>query len=138
MFPVVILCWYREPMRQNESQETRFNDFSALAQEVDKTNANRLDLMAFRPWLQKSTKPVPGDSICNFPAMAPEVDKTSPRKLGLVTFWPWLQKSQNLSQETRINDFPAMAPEVDKTSPSRLDFMIFEPWIQESTKQWLS
>ena len=61
--PDVILCWYREPMKQNESQETRFNDFSALAQEVDKTNPKRLDFMTFRPWLQKPTKPVPGGSI---------------------------------------------------------------------------
>ena len=119
MFPDVILCWYREPIRQNESQETRFSDFSALAQEVDKTNPKRLDLMTFRPWLQKSTKPVPGCSI-----------------------W-WLsghgsRSRQNQSQEARFDDFPAMAPEVDKTSRRRLDLMIFEPWIQESTKQWLS
>ena len=56
IFPDVILCWYREPMRQNESQETRFNDFSALAQEVDKTSPRRLDLMIFEPWIQESTK----------------------------------------------------------------------------------
>ena len=62
-FPDVILCWYREPIRQNESQEIRFNDFSALAQEVDKTSPKKLDLMTFRPWLQKSTKPVPGGLI---------------------------------------------------------------------------
>ena len=73
MFPDVILCWYREPMRQNESQETRFNDFSALAQEVDKTNPKELDLMTF--------------------SRSPDVEKTNPRKLDLMTFQPWLQKS---------------------------------------------
>ena len=93
MFPDLILCWYREPIRQNESQETRFNDFSALAQEVNKTNPKRLDLMIFWPWLQMSTKPVPGGSI-----------------------W-WLsghgsRSRQNQSQEARFDEFLATAPEV--------------------------
>ena len=39
------------------------DDFLALAREVDKTSPRMLDLMISWPWLQKSTKPVPGGSI---------------------------------------------------------------------------
>ena len=39
------------------------DDFLALAREVDKTSPRMLDLMISWPWLQKSTKPVPGSSI---------------------------------------------------------------------------
>ena len=39
------------------------DDFLALAREVDKTSPRMLDLMISWPWLQKSTKPVPGRSI---------------------------------------------------------------------------
>ena len=49
--------------RQNQSQEARFDDFLALALEVDKTIPRRLDLMTFWPWLRKETKPTPEDSI---------------------------------------------------------------------------
>ena len=115
IFPDVILCWYREPMRQNESQENRFNAFLALAPEIDKTSPRKLDLMTFQHWLKKSTKPIPRGSI-----------------------W-WLsghgsRSRQNQSQEARFDDFPAMAPEVDRTSPRRLDLMTFRPWLQKSTK----
>ena len=37
MFPDVMLCRYREPIRQNESQENRFDDNPARASEIDKT-----------------------------------------------------------------------------------------------------
>ena len=154
MCPDVILCWYREPIRQNESQENRFDAFLALAPEIDKTSPTRRDLMTFQHWLKKSTKPIPRGSIWwlsghgsrsrqnqsqearfdDFPAMAPEVDKTSPRKLDLMTFRPWLQKSTKPVPGTRFDDFPAMAPEIDKTSPRRLDLMNFRPWLQKSTK----
>ena len=49
--------------RENQSQETRFDDFLALAPEVDKTNPRKLDLKTFWRWLQKSRKPVPGSLI---------------------------------------------------------------------------
>ena len=49
--------------------------------------------MTFLFWLQKSGKPVPGNSISWLSALVPEVDKTNPRKLDLMIFWPWLQKS---------------------------------------------
>ena len=39
------------------------DDFLALAREVDKTSPRMLDLMISWPWLQKSTKLVPGSSI---------------------------------------------------------------------------
>ena len=35
---------------------TRFDDFPAMAPEVDKTSPRRLDLMIFEPWIQESTK----------------------------------------------------------------------------------
>ena len=49
--------------RENQSQETRFDDFLALAPEVDKTNPRKLDLKTFWRWLQKSRKPLPGSLI---------------------------------------------------------------------------
>ena len=49
--------------QENQSQETRFDDFLALAPEVDKTNPRKLDLKTFWRWLQKSRKPVPGSLI---------------------------------------------------------------------------
>ena len=55
----VIMRRYHVLIKQHESQETRFDDFVALAQEVEKTNLRRLDLMTFWPWLKKSTKLVP-------------------------------------------------------------------------------
>ena len=42
--------------RQNQSQEARFDDFPAMAPEVDKTSPRKLDLMIFDPWIQESTK----------------------------------------------------------------------------------
>ena len=55
--PGVISCRYHVLIKQNESQ--------------------RLDLMTFWPWLQKSRK-------------------TDHRKLDFMTFWPWLKKSTKL------------------------------------------
>ena len=74
MFPDVILCRYREPIRQNESQENRFDVFLALAPEIDETSPMGLDLVTLQHWLKKS-----------------EVDKTNPKKLHLMTFWHWHQ-----------------------------------------------
>ena len=60
----VILCRYHDVLiRRNESQEARFDDFLALAPEVEKTNPRKLDFMTFWPWIKKSTKLVPGESI---------------------------------------------------------------------------
>ena len=42
--------------RQNQSQEARFDEFLAMAPEVDKTSPRKLDLMIFEPWIQESTK----------------------------------------------------------------------------------
>ena len=104
----VILWRYHVLIRRNESQETRFDDFLALAPEVEKTNPRKLDFMTFWPWIKKSTKLVPGESI-----------------------W-WLsglgsRNRQNESQETRFNNFSVLAQEVDKTNPKKLDLMTFWP-----------
>ena len=109
MFPDVILCRYhKKSIKQNESQEIRFDDFLALAPEVEKTNPGRPDLMTFQHWLKKSTKPIPRCSIWWLSGVA-------------------TRRRENQSQEARFDDFPALAPEVDKTSPRRLDLMIFWP-----------
>ena len=50
-------------VRENQSQETRFDDFLAFTPEVKKATPRNLDLMTFRPWLRKSMKSVPGESI---------------------------------------------------------------------------
>ena len=50
-------------IRQNHLQEVRFDNFLALAPEVDKTSPRRLDFEIFRLWFQKLTKPVPGGTI---------------------------------------------------------------------------
>ena len=42
--------------RENQSQETRFDDFLALLPKVDRTSPRRLDLMTFSPWFNKSSK----------------------------------------------------------------------------------
>ena len=81
------------PKRQNQSQETRFNDFLAMAPEDDKTSPTKLDLMTFWSWLQNWQNQSQETRFDDFLAMAQEVDKTSPRKLDLMIFWPWLQKS---------------------------------------------
>ena len=61
--PDVILCWYHVVRRQNESQETRFDDFLAFAPVIEKTKPRKLDFITFSHWLKKSTKLVPADSI---------------------------------------------------------------------------
>ena len=161
-------CW------PNRSQDARFDEFLAIAPDVDETDPRMLDLMTFWPWFQVSTKPIPGCSIwwfsghgsrCwrnrsqdtrfdDFLAMAPNVDETDPRMLDLMIFWPWLQMStkpisgcsiwwfsghgsrcrRNRSQDARFNDFLVMGPNVDETDPRMLDLMIFWPWLQMSTK----
>ena len=93
-------------IRQNESQETRFEDFLAFAPVVEKTKPRNFDFKTFSHWLKKSTKLVPAESI-----------------------W-WLSSlgsrcRQNESQETRFNDFPGLAQEVGKTSRKKLDLIVF-------------
>ena len=62
-FPDVILFRYHVLIRQNESQETRFDDFLAFAPIVEKTKPRELDFITFSHWPKKSTKLVPADSI---------------------------------------------------------------------------
>ena len=49
--------------RQNGFQEMRFKHFLALAPEVDEIVPRQSNLNIFWPWLQKSTKWVPGGPI---------------------------------------------------------------------------
>ena len=55
--------------RRNRSQGIRFNDFLAMAPDVDGTHPRMLDLMIFWPWPQMSTKPIPGTRFNDFLAM---------------------------------------------------------------------
>ena len=71
--PDVILCRYHVLIRQNESQETRFDDFLAFAPIFEKTKPRKLDFITFSHCLKELTKLVPADPI--------------------MTFWPSLQKS---------------------------------------------
>ena len=68
--PDVILCRYDVLIRQNESQETRFDDFVVFAPIFEKTKPRKLDFITSSHWLKKSTKLIPADPI--------------------MTFWPWL------------------------------------------------
>ena len=99
MFHDVRLCRYRETIKQNESQENRFDAFLAVAPEIDRMSPRRFDLMTFQHWLKKSTKPIQDARFDDFVALAPDIEKTNPRKLDLMTFRPWLQKSTNQHQE---------------------------------------
>ena len=115
MFSWCNMCRHHVLIRQNQSQETRFDDFLALAPVFEKTKPRKLDFITFSHWLKKSTKLVPADSI-----------------------W-WLsslgcRSRQNESQETRFNEFAALAQEVGKTSPWKLDLIAFWPWLQTSRK----
>ena len=107
--------------RQDRSQDARFNDFLAMAPDVDGTDPRMPDLMTFWPWLQMSTEPIPGCSIwwlsgygsrCRrkrsqdpwfneFLAIAPNVNGTDPRMLDLMVFWQWLQMFRNPLQTFR-------------------------------------
>jgi hypothetical protein len=94
-----------------------FDDFIALAPEVNKINPGSSDLLKFWPWLQKSTKSAPEalipwlsglgsrsrqhdsqkfrfDDFDDFLALAPEIDKISTRSLALMIIWPWPQNQQ--------------------------------------------
>ena len=55
--------WPWRRSRQNHPQKSRFENFLALAPEVDKISTRNHDVMAFWPWLRKPTKSVPGISI---------------------------------------------------------------------------
>ena len=78
---------------QNDSQEHRFEDFLALAPEVYKVIARSIDLKTFRPWLQKSTKWLPGASIWRLSSFGSKSWQNDGQEHRLKTFWPWLQKS---------------------------------------------
>ena len=77
--------------------------------------SRKLDLMTFQPWLQKSTKRIPGDSIWCLSGLGS-------------------RSQENHSQEPCFDDFPALAQEVDETSPGKLDLMTSWPWLQTSRK----
>ena len=101
--PIWWLSGHGSRSRQNQFQEARFDDFPAMAPEVDKTSPRKLDLMAFRPWLQKSTKPVPGNSIWWFSGHGS-------------------RSRQNQSQDAWFDDFRELDPGINKT----MAFMNFQ------------
>ena len=105
--------------------------FVALAPEVDKMGSRMSDLNISWPWLQKSTKSVPGSSISafschgrqnkflqvrfkHFLALAPEVDEIGSARSDLGIFWPWLQKSttDDIASRSSVLSILALAPEV--------------------------
>ena len=93
---------YGSRSRQNHSQKYRFDDFLALAPEVDKIIPEVvfwwLSGLGSRSQQNQSQKSWFND----FLALASEVDKTKPRKLDLMTFWPWLQMSRKPFQGSSI------------------------------------
>ena len=72
--------WPGSRSRRNDVHEHRFEDFLALAQEVEKMTARRIDLKRFWHWLQKSTKSCLGASIQRIPREFPDNYQTIPRE----------------------------------------------------------
>ena len=100
---------------KNGSQVVRFQHFLALGPEVDKMRPRRSDFSIVWPWVQKSTKCVPGNPILAFSGLGS-------------------RSRQSGSQEIGVQHFLALVPEVDKTGPRKSEFSIFWPWVQKSTK----
>ena len=97
-------CLFVVLLKTTMSRFWRFDDFMALAPEVNKINPRSLDLLNFWPWLQKSTKSTPEALI------------------------QWLsglgsRSRQNVCLKSRFDDFDdflALAPEIDKISTRSL------------------
>ena len=87
------------------SPRSLFKHFLALAPEDDKMSSRRLDLSILWPWLEKSSKYLPGDPIWAFSGFGSG-------------------SRQNEVQELRFKHFIALAPEVVKMSSRGSDLSI--------------
>ena len=67
--------------------------------------------MTVQPWLKKSTRPTPRNSIL---ALAPDVDEAIPRRLDLITFSLRRQSSTKQAPRNAMYNCLAVDPEVDE------------------------